>query len=230
MHIPRPSDKPLTYILDGHQRMATLFGCLRLPKGCARGLKQNDWRWWIWFDLVEEKFTHLPKDETPPTWIPLRSVLRTVTFLEEARKIQDRTGSDAEAYIKKAETLAQVFKNYKVSVTRITGGSLSQAVEIFSRLNTKGRSMTLDQMVSALTYREGKNKFNLRVGIDSILESLADCHFGNIKRITVFRAIVAAANKDIYNSNWETVSKELARTLIAPWIPWSGPFSMLLAF
>jgi hypothetical protein len=34
---------------------------------------------------------------------------------------------------------------------------LSQAVEIFSRLNTKGRSMTLDQMVSALTYREVKN-------------------------------------------------------------------------
>jgi hypothetical protein len=39
------------------------------------------------------------------------------------------------------------------------------------------------------------------------------CHFGNIKRITVFRAIVAAANKDIYNSNWETVSKELGADL-----------------
>lgn len=211
--IPRPSDKPLTYILDGHQRMATLFGCLRLPKDAPRGPKQNDWRWWIWFDLEDEKFTHLPKHEPPATWIPLRSILRTVTFLEEARRIQDRTGLDAEGYIKKAETLAQVFKNYKVSVTRITGGSLSQAVEIFSRLNTKGRSMTLDQMVSALTYREGKSKFNLARRIDSILEGLADCHFGNIKRITAFRAIVAAANKDIYNSNWEIVSKELGADL-----------------
>jgi hypothetical protein len=213
IEIPRPPDKSLTYILDGHQRMATLFGCLRLPKDAPRWPKQNDWRWWIWFDLKDEKFTHLPKDEPPPTWIPLRSILRTVSFLEEARRIQERTGADAGGYIKKAETLAQIFKNYKVSVTRITGGSLSQAVEIFSRLNTKGRSMTLDQMVSALTYREGKSKFNLARRIDTILESLSDRHFGNIKRITVFRAIVAAANKDIYNSNWETVSKELGADL-----------------
>jgi Protein of unknown function DUF262 len=213
IQVPRPSDKPLTYILDGHQRMATLFGCLRLPKDAPRGPKQNDWRWWVWFDLEDEEFTHLLKDEPPPTWIPLRSILRTVNFLEEARRIQDRTGPDAEAYIKKAETLAQIFKNYKVSVTRINGGSLSQAVEIFSRLNTKGRSMTLDQMVSALTYREGQSKFNLARRIDSILASLAECHFGNIRRITVFRAIVAAANKDIYNSDWETVSKELGADL-----------------
>ncbi len=209
IHTPRPSDKPLTYILDGHQRMATLFGCLRLPKDSPRGPKQNDWRWWIWFDLEDEKFTHLPKGEPPATWIPLRSILRTVTFLEEARRIQDRTGPDADGHIKNAETLAQIFKNYKISVTRITGGTLSQAVEIFSRLNTKGRSMTLDQMVSALTYREGKCKFNLARRIDSILDTLAEYHFGSIKRITVFRAIVAAADKDVYNSNWETVSKEL---------------------
>src|SRR5262249_49184885 len=159
-----------------------------------------------WFDLQSEKFTHLPKGEAPPAWIPVCAVLRTVTFLEEARRIQEQTGPDAEIYIKKAETLAQVFKNYKVSVTRIAAGSLTQAVEIFHRLNTKGRAMTLDQMVSALTYREGTGSFNLARRIDSILERLAEYNFGNIKRITIFRAIVAAANKDIYNSDWEAVS------------------------
>lgn len=207
--IPRPKDRSLTYILDGHQRMATLFACLRLPKEAPRGPRQEDWRWWVWFDLNDEIFAHLPKGHPPPSWIPLRSILRTVTFLDEARRIVDEAVSGSEALIKKAETLAQVVKNYKVAVTRINGGSLNQAVEIFSRLNTKGRSMTLDQMVSALTYREGASSFNLSRRIDGIIEGLSLFHFGSIKRITLFRTIVAAANKDVYNSNWESVAKEL---------------------
>lgn len=216
IQIPHPSDKPLTHILDGHQRLATLFGVLRLASDAARGPEQEQWRWWIWFDLENESFTHVPKGDPLPWFLPLRSVLRTTDFLVEARRIQESCEQDtlkSRRLIERAETIAGKLKNYKVAITRIIGGNLDEAVEIFSRLNTKGRPMTLDQMVSALTYREKQGGMNLSNKIDEILDKLAGYHFGNIKRLTVFRAIVAAAEHDIHKSEWEKIAKKLGEGL-----------------
>jgi len=212
--VPCPSEKPLAYILDGHQRLATLFGGLRLPESAPRGADQENWRWWIWFDLEKEEFLHVPKGAPDQHLLPLRAVLRTIDFLEESRRIQQQfPGDKGREYIEHAEQLAQKFKNYKVAVTRITGGALREAVEIFSRLNTKGRSMTLDQMVSALTYREEQGGMNLAECIDDILGDLSGYHFGSVRRPTVFFAIVAAAEKDIYKSDWEKIAKGLGEDL-----------------
>jgi uncharacterized protein with ParB-like and HNH nuclease domain len=39
-----------SYVVDGHQRLATLLGVLRLPENYPRQ-KMDDWRWWIAYDL-----------------------------------------------------------------------------------------------------------------------------------------------------------------------------------
>ncbi|MCP4350862.1 MAG: DUF262 domain-containing protein [Desulfobacterales bacterium] len=210
---PKPSSPPVSYILDGHQRLATLFGGLRLKKDAPRGDGQKNWQWWIWFDLKEKFFTHVPKG-IPKSWLlPMRAILKTVDFLEFARKIQNECPDDSSVFIEEAENLAQKVKNYKVAVIRIKGGSLDQAVAIFSRLNTMGQSITPDQMVSALTYREGKNQIHLARRIDEILYSLSDYNFGNINRFTVFRSIVAAAGRDIHKSDWEDLAGKLGKDL-----------------
>jgi hypothetical protein len=201
------SRKSATYILDGHQRLATLFGALRLPKNAPRGPSQLEWRWRIWFDLKTREFTHLPKGDPLPHYFPLGAILRTVDFLEEARRVQLECEEDALRFIPEAERLAQQIKTYKIPVTRIRGGQLSRAVEIFSRLNTRGQDMAIDQMVSALTYREGVHGFDLAVMVDEILESLATYNFGTVKRLTIVRAIVAATGNDIYKTKWETLAK-----------------------
>lgn len=145
IEIPRPDVTSLTYILDGHQRLATLFGVLRLPEDYPKGPAQESWRWWIWFDLRERIFTHVPKGAPRPELIPLRAVLRTVDFLNEARRIQQECSKeDATEFIMEAEQLALKIKIYKVANTRITGGKLEESVEIFSRLNTLGRSLSSD--------------------------------------------------------------------------------------
>jgi len=71
-------------------------------------------------------------------------VLRTVDFLEEARRIQRECSEEADEFLAQAEYLAQKIKNYKVAITRITGVKLEESVEIFSRLNTLGRSLSSD--------------------------------------------------------------------------------------
>jgi hypothetical protein len=216
MQVPDRETRPLAYILDGQQRLATLFGTLRLPKEAAKGPKQDEWCWWIWFDLKEQVFLHIPRMESsaPEAWlIPLRSILKTVDFLEEARRIQAECPDEAPGFIEEAERLAQKLKNYKLAITTIQGGRLDQAVQIFSRLNSLGQRVTPDQMVSALTYREDGETQPLANHIDDILERLSDYHFGNIRRMTVFRAILAAAGKDVHRSEWEEIARSLGSDL-----------------
>ena len=214
IHVPPSPTTSVTYILDGHQRLATLFGSLMLPIDYPKGPKQGDWRWWIWFDLKRKIFTHVPKANPEPWFLPLRAILRTMDFLNVAKELQQRCPDDAAPLIDEAENVAQQVKSFKVAITRIKGGGLSQAVEIFSRLNTRGLPMTPDQMVSALTYKEGKENIDLAQRIDEILESLAQYHLGGIKRLTIFRAIVAAGGMDIHTSDWEILANKLGKDLI----------------
>ncbi len=209
--IPRPSDIPLTYILDGHQRLATLYGGLRIPNDFSLDTKQENWKWWIWFDLKEREFTHVTKSNPAPWMLPLRAVLRTMDFLEVARNLQEKCPDKASEFIPEAEQVAQKVKNYRVAIISIKGGNLEQAVESFSRLNSLGRLITPDQMVSALTYSEKQEGFHLAQRIDEILERLSDYHFDNIKRQTVLRAISAAAGMETHISDWESLAKELGQ-------------------
>ena len=206
-------EPPVTYILDGHQRLATLIGGLRLPKDWALTEKQSDWQWWIWFDLKHKEFAHVTNVKPESWFLPVSAVSKTVDFLEAARNIQQKHQKESSEYIEEAEKLAQKVKSYKIAVIRIKGGSLEQAVTIFSRLNTKGQTITPDQMVSALTYREGKNEINLSERIDEILQKLSDYNFGNIRRLTVFHAIIAASGRGIPKSEWENLAKKLGKDL-----------------
>jgi len=213
MRIPLPQTKPLTYILDGHQRLATMFGALTLPSDANLGLNQKDWRWWIWFDLVKREFVHVTNSRLEPHLFPVRCILKTVDFLEQSRQLQDSSPHKFNEFITEAEDLAQKIKNYKVPITKIKGGKMTEAVEIFSRLNTRGRKITADQMVSALTYREGERGVDLASRIDEIIEGLGSYRFGSIKRTAVFRSIMAAANVDILASDWEVLAKKLGDNL-----------------
>ncbi len=211
LEMPEPESSTRTYILDGQQRLATLYCALSIPKDHPIGKKQENWKWWIWFDLKTKEFIHVKNGHPDPWLLPLRSISKTVDFLAEARRLQedDACKANAAEFIDEAERLSDKIKSYKMAIIRIKGGDLDQAVEIFSRLNTQGRRITPDQMVSALTYRNIDGKKSLTKKIDEILERLNEYHFGNISRMTVFRAILASNNKDIHKSEWGKIAKNL---------------------
>ena len=203
------SSRLSTYILDGQQRLATLYGGLRIPDDHPLTVNLKEWRWWIWFDLNAKNFTHVKNGNPDPWLFPIRALSRTVDFLGQARKLEKQYPKESATFIDAAEHLAQKIKNYKIAVIRIKEGSLDQSVEIFSRLNTLGQRMTPDQMVSALTYHKISSKKSLAEYIDEILADLANYHFGNLSRMIVFRAIMAAADKEIHRSEWEDIAKDL---------------------
>lgn len=212
--IPEGDHSSISYVLDGQQRLSTLFAALYLPPSFPLTTHQEDWKWWIYFDLREKVFTHVADANPKPWFLPMRSVLRTVDFLSEARRLQKFEPEAASEYIDTAEQLAQKIKSYKLATNRIKG-SMLEAVDIFSRLNSKGRVMAPDQMISALTYREGPQGIDLASRINTILNELADFGFGEVNRQMVFRSILAAGEQDIHTKEWNALAANLENELFS---------------
>lgn len=203
--IAKSSKSEVNYVIDGHQRLATLFGVLQNKDEGTSGEVKN---WNLYFDLERDEFLFPQPKEISTSFISMDKVINTIDFLDECKRIQSNHTTNSNVLINKAQRLAQSIITYKVPITQIKGGDLSSAVEIFSRLNTKGWDITPDQMLSALTYKDGDDGFRLADRIDQILVKLNDFQFSEIERIFIFRSIIAASKRDIYKVKLESFAKD----------------------
>lgn len=218
-----PRDGTVSYLLDGHQRLSTLFGSLLRRPVTGDPSLQHEWMWNIYRVLDtrtdrSDHFRHWKRVGDPPeTYLPMRSVLRTMDFLAYSRRLSEAVIDRGllATYIEGAEELAHRIKSYQIAVVRLKGGDLRHAVEVYSRLNSSGQSMTPDQMVSALTYQvEGDS---LAERIDAIREGLADLGYAQVTPITIFRSILAVAGEDdVQDARWEALAGRVRGKLAEP--------------
>jgi hypothetical protein len=209
--ITLPANGPQTrqYVVDGHQRLATLLGVLMLPESYPRD-RRDDWRWWIAYDLRTQQFVHLKQAaiSVPLHQLPLRSVLRTVDFARRTREMltSPELENDVELLLDRADYVQNRVREYRVPMTVMRSGSLDDAVTIFARVNQRGRDMTSDQMVSALTFRDkGEGDFDLAGEIDRILGALREYGFSDLERRTVLQVILASANLDFTRPTYDRI-------------------------
>jgi Protein of unknown function DUF262 len=217
---PAPSNAPSGYLLDGHQRLSTLFGSLMHRPASSDPETQNEWMWRIYRILGERDdgssgFRHWRRAGDPPgNYLPMRVVLRTMDFLSYSRQLSGEVGDPAvlDELIDEAEELAHRIKSYQLAVVRLKGGDLRHAVEVFSRLNSSGQSMSPDQMVSALSYQAESDSLAER--IEAIGERVAASGYGQIPSITIFRSVLAVAGeKDVMNARWEVLADRVKGNL-----------------
>lgn len=207
--IPGPPDRPISYIIDGHQRLTTLLCALFLPPDMPLTRVSTDWKFWLFFDLESQEFVNISDGrKLPPYYFPLRSVLKTMEYLRECEKVKNAMPEKSDELLSVADEMAQSLKSYKIPVTRIKGGSMGEAVEIFARLNSSGIRITSDQMVAALTYQENEEK-SLADHIDDILIEMEAYNFSGIPRKQILQSILGAAGLDINMNEWEAISQKL---------------------
>lgn len=229
--VPDATGAPVSYLVDGHQRLSTLYSVLNLPANHPRSEDDDSWKWWIYRNVQTDDtrpgsarsgrtlFDHVKRGEPPMTYLPLRAVLKTTSFLSFSRRLSEELGKTLDepqfdAIVERAEEVANRIKSYRIGIIKVVGGSLEQAVEIFARLNSKGQDMSPDQMVAALTYREGEEEneggFSLSEHIDDIESKLAELKCGPVPRDVVFRTIVAATgHKDIQRTDWSKLARDI---------------------
>lgn len=208
--LPKDGPRMRQYVVDGHQRLATLLGVLKLPEDYPRD-KRDNWRWWIAYDLRSEQFIHI-KDQNsliPFHLLPLRSVLRTVDFARRTREMlasSDLREDETDLLLDRADNVQKTIREYRVPLTVMRSGSLDDAVTIFARVNQRGRDMTSDQMVSALTFRDqGEGDFDLASEIDRILGELREVGFSDLHRRIILQVILALAGLDFTRPTYERI-------------------------
>jgi Protein of unknown function DUF262 len=209
---PPPTDRPVSYLLDGHQRLSTLFGTL------TKRPATDDPRWHIYRRLGEDnggralRFTHQQPDANGRSrLLPLQAVLRTMDFLAYARQVtrDPATADQADALVDEAERLAQGIKSYKIAVIRLVGGSVSHAVEAFTRVNSGGREIEPYDLVSALTYRVSHHSLADR--IEALRQNVAATGFGAPDAGLLFRTYLRIGGIESFAgpTRWAEVAARL---------------------
>src|SRR6266545_31213 len=202
-------------VLDGQQRLTTLVGVLLM--GDSHWDKQLDsedpGRWEIYFDAKPDGgFSHAPSSEPlPPSYIAAPALLDTMKLFNEANRILKAENAEtAEAWVNRAQQVARAIQGYRVPIVQFTTNNLSIAVESFSRLNKKGRSIGQDEMFSALTYEEkGGGRFHLAGEIDKLQQSMVRSGFGEVDRTILLRAVLTAAGLDMYRTDWSRLGEQV---------------------
>ena len=205
----RNDQRPISsYVVDGHQRLATLVGVLDLPEDYPHKTVA-DWRWWIGYDLEEEEFIHFHRKgfEKKPGVVPLRRMIRTAEFAKLARDLaRDLPEEKVDILLERADYLNRKLRDYQVPATVMKSASLDDAVNIFARVNQRGRDMTPDQMVSALSFRDrDEGEFDLAEGIDNILAEMQKFGFGGTERKSVLQVVLYSAGLNFTKPAYEKI-------------------------
>lgn len=178
---PTPEGDSVQYILDGQQRLASLFVVLEGLQ-VNKGNRLVDYKN-IYVDLDSDINNDKPiiTSEKPVNnrWITVYDLLSNDIsyFVNEYRD-----------YIDKIQNYRERFTTYDFSIIVLQDYQIDAAIEIFTRINTTGTELTLFEIMSAKTYDEKKN-FDLQEKYRELQADLESIGYDTIPSSTVLQCI-----------------------------------------
>jgi hypothetical protein len=186
------------YVLDGFQRLSTIFGCLINPgKKLIEDIDQTLLKKFrICYDLENEEF-FIPRSTKLANYqVNIYQLIDTRATYGYERTLKELKLKDSliEKYLDRYEKLGTTIIDYQLPSIDIIGGTIDEAVEIFSRVNSKGKEISQDWMVSALSYSKNSG-FRLGDEINHLIEELKNFGWGGLKRDVIFNCIINSFGK-----------------------------------
>lgn len=197
-HIPR------TYLLDGHQRLSTLFGTLRRPVNNPLEDKANivdNVNWRIYYDLKEEDFLLLKMSETAKShWMPANVLLEELALLRFLRTLKN------DELIQRADQLSKIFLSYKIPFVIIKTNNLKHATTAFQRINNSGTQMSNVDIVAALSWSED---FDLKEKIQEVQDKLAEVCWEKLDEKLILSTCKVILKLESDKANTDITSKKI---------------------
>lgn len=203
------------YILDGFQRLSTLIGCLFHPiRAKQKGIEKDENEWQKKFNIVynlkdEEFEINRSKGFQGLEFyqVPIYKLVDGKEFFSFQRSLFNN--KDAEKYIHRYEEMSLIFQKYEIPNIQVYGGSVSEAVDIFQRLNSTGSPITADWIVSARAFGKDNN-FRFGTEIDRLLDSkLSKFNFDNLKRNIILQCITNSFDGVFFDQMSKNSNKKL---------------------
>jgi uncharacterized protein with ParB-like and HNH nuclease domain len=203
-----PKNNDSLYILDGFQRLSTLIGCLIDPnKAKNKGIQRNDDTWYKEFNFVynldAEDFEVVKvKDfsKLKSYQIPIHKLVDNKNFYYFQRTLFNENNNQIELYLKRYEEIGDRFSKYKIPNIKLFGGTISEAIEIFQKLNSQGSKITIDWVISAILIKKDPS-FRLGDEITNLIKNeLKSFEFHTIKREVILNCIFNSFGKAYFDT------------------------------
>jgi hypothetical protein len=190
-----PDDIKVQYVLDGQQRITSLYAAFLGAKIQKEGEKKITDYSNIYVDLdgdIENNDNQIVVSEKPEgTFITLHEVLN---FNENLLEIKEKYSDEQ---FKKIHQYSQTFSTYDFSTIVLRKEDIDSAIEVFTRINTGGQTLTLFEIMSAKTYDEDQN-FDMEDRFQKLLKELEERKYETISSSVILNvlSLILSKNKE----------------------------------
>lgn len=203
----REPDYPVNYVLDGQQRLATIYGVFCRDR---RQDPQNERyeidpeMFEVYFDFNEEEFVPAWDRNEEHANLIMSCLFDTEKFFKDVNELE-------EEYKQKARELQSKFSNYEVPVITTRKRGKEEVGIIFERINNTGTRLTTLDLMVAWTWSDD---FLLRGELDQILDILDSKGFGETPDKIILQCLAAIVSqttktKDILSLDPKTVRNSI---------------------
>lgn len=205
------------YILDGQQRITSLYAIrkgIRITKD-GKVVDYRDIFINLDYDPENDEQIVVTEQQTGKRFVSVHRVLTSqVTDLLDEFPNRET--------LKQIETYKNKLTNYDFSTITIKDYPIEVACEVFSRINTGGKSLTVFEIMVAKTYDEAK-KFDLaekyellRDGSDDTKECLTTAKFETLPESIIMQCVAAITLRAVRSKDILKIRRE---TFIDQWEP-----------
>jgi len=193
---PVPDDTKVQYVLDGQQRITSLYAAFLGAKIQKEGEKKVTNYAEIYVDLngnIDNNDEQIVVSEKPEekVFITLHEVLN---FNDNLLKIKENYSDEQ---FKRIHQYSQTFSTYDFSTIVLRKEDIDSAIEVFTRINTGGQTLTLFEIISAKTYDEVQN-FDMEDKFQKLLKELEEKQYDTISSSVILSilSLVLSKNKE----------------------------------
>lgn len=212
--LPNPNvDFPIDYVLDGQQRITSIFGVFQTELG---PIDDDNWKE-IYFDFSQEgdaqetQFYAFDSEEVDPNkYFPLRAIFNTTEYRRLTKNINDDLAE-------KLDSMQSVFKEAKIPIQTFRTDEKEKVAIIFERINRQGVPLDTLQLLSAWTWSED---FQLQNQFEELIDELHDYGFSELSndislllRCTAAVLTNSAKPESLVNLNGSQVRERFSEVL-----------------
>lgn len=221
---PIPQGDTVQYVLDGQQRITSLYAAFLGAKIQKEGERRTTNYSEIYVDLdgdIKDNDNQVVVSEKPEgKSITLHKILNfTDNLLSIKKKYTDEQFTRILEY-------SQAFSTYTFSTVVLRREDIDSAIEVFTRINTGGQTLTLFEIMSAKTYDE-KQQFDMEEKFQILIKELDDVGYETISSSVILytlslilsknkeckRKVILQLNKQDIIDIWDSVILSIKSTI-----------------
>lgn len=223
-----PKGDYVQYILDGQQRITSLYA-IRKGIRITKDGKEVDYR---------DIFINLDHDPENDEQIVVTERHAGKRYLSVHRALTSQVTDLLDEFpnrdtLKQIEAYKNKLTNYDFSTITIKDYPIEVACEVFSRINTGGKALTVFEIMVAKTYDEAKGfdlaeKYELlRDGSDDEKECLTAAKFETLPESIIMQCVAAITLRAVRSKDILKIRRE---TFISNWEPMKASLFMAIDF